>query len=114
MRSYLFHVYITTNRNKSSLYTGVTNNLPRRIIEHYLGRGKRETFTGRYHCYYLVYMEEFQFIEDAIRREKEIKGWRREKKMNLIKKTNPALTFLNEKIITDWPPKNALLRGGFR
>lgn len=56
------------------------------MTEHYLNRGKRKTFAGRFYCYCLVYWEDFQWIQDVIAREKEIKGWVREKKLELIKK----------------------------
>ncbi|GEM_PF-292159 len=88
-----YYVYITTNPSKKVLYTGVTNDLEQRIIEHYLNRGDIKTFAGRYFCYCLVYWEDFQWIEDAIAREKEIKGLVRRKKLELIKKTNPRLRF---------------------
>lgn len=86
MRHHRYFVYITTNPSKQVLYTGVTNSLSRRMTEHYLNRGKRKTFAGRFYCYCLVYWEDFQWIQDVIAREKEIKGWVREKKLELIKK----------------------------
>jgi putative endonuclease len=105
-----FYVYITTNPAKQVLYTGMTNWLDQRIVEHYLNRGKPDTFAGRYYCYCLLYWEDFNNAADAIDREKEIKGWRREKKLALIKKVNPKLSFLNKRIMSDWPPKNAQSR----
>ena len=54
-----YFVYITTNPKKTSLYTGFTNNLQRRMREHFLNRGKSKTFAGRYYCYNLVYFEEY-------------------------------------------------------
>ena len=69
-----YYVYITTNSNKDVLYTGVTNNLYMRIIEHYLKRGTKASFTGRYYCYWLVYYEEFDYINDAIARETHERG----------------------------------------
>jgi putative endonuclease len=89
MWNYNFYVYITTNPDKSTLYVCVTNNLERRLFEHHENRGNRKSFAGRYYCYNLIYFEEFADINEAIRREKEIKGWRREKKELLIAKTNP-------------------------
>jgi putative endonuclease len=103
-----YYVYITTNTTKNVLYTGVTNNLYRRIIEHYLKRGTNDCFTGRYYCYWLVYYEEFQYINDAIAREKEIKGWSRKKKEVLIVKLNPSWTFLNKQICRQWPPSKEI------
>ena len=80
-------VYILANRSRG-LYTGMGNNLERRIIEH------REElvpgFTSRYKIFRLVYFELFGDVRDAIAREKEIKGWRREKKIRLIESQNPT------------------------
>jgi putative endonuclease len=75
-----FYFYIVTNKNRTVLYCGMTNNLPARLKEHEDSQGSRKTFTGRYNCYYLVYYEGFRFVQDAIRREKEIKNWGRIKK----------------------------------
>ncbi|MEX0608161.1 MAG: GIY-YIG nuclease family protein [Balneolaceae bacterium] len=93
-----YSVYITTNSTKSTLYVGVTNDIPSRICEHGLNAGKPETFAGRYSCYFLVYYEEYKYVNDAIQREKEIKKWRREKKEKLIATSNPAKEFLNENL----------------
>ena len=106
-----YYVYILTNYQKTVLYTGVTNNLEQRIIEHYLDKGDKKTFAGKYNCFYIVYYECTQYINNAILREKEIKGWRREKKMELIRSFNPGLTFLNHKLLGEWPPSNATHRG---
>ena len=99
-----FYVYILTNLNKTVLYTGVTNHLKKRIIEHYQSRGENITFSGRYRTFYLLYFEVFRYIDKAIKREKEIKGWRREKKINLIKTKNPSMEFLNVQLFGEWPP----------
>lgn len=81
-----YYVYILTSESKT-LYTGVTNDLKRRMVEHREGvRG----FASRYKVFHLVHFEAFVDIRDAIAREKEIKGWRREKKMWLIKRNNPS------------------------
>src|SRR4029078_1124153 len=95
MRSTWYWVYILTNITRTVLYTGVTNNLKQRVIEHWLASGKNNSFTSRYHAFYLLHYECFQYINQAIAREKEIKGWTREKKMNLINELNPGLQFLN-------------------
>jgi putative endonuclease len=87
-------VYILTNRHKNVLYIGVTNNLKRRIIEH--ENGYDNGFSKKYNCNYLVYYKEFRSINIAITREKELKGWRREKKDALIRSKNPQLNFLND------------------
>ena len=77
------------------LYVGVTNSLARRVYEH--ENGLIEGFTKKYNCHYLIYYEHFTNIDLAIKREKQIKGWRREKKDALIATTNPQLQFLNQK-----------------
>ena len=89
MKFHNYYVYITTNAAKTVLYIGVTNELSRRISEHFENRGKKESFAGKYYCYKLIYWERFSDINDAILREKEIKGWRRSKKEALIKEKNP-------------------------
>ena len=68
-----YYVYITTNSSKTTLYVGITNDIPSRILEHGLNAGNPETFAGKYHCFNLLYYEEFQYVNDAIAREKEIK-----------------------------------------
>ena len=81
-----YYVYILASRSRN-LYTGVTNNLDRRIIEH--RDGLVPGFTTRYNVFRLVHFERFGDIRRAIAREKEIKGWRREKKVWLIQRDNP-------------------------
>lgn len=93
-----YFIYITTNPDKTVLYTGVTNDLKRRLFEHQENKGKSNTFAGRYYCYNLVYFEQFQFVEHAIDREKQIKKWSRKKKDFLIEKENPNWHFLNDEI----------------
>ncbi len=91
-----YYTYITTNATKNTLYVGMTNDIPSRILEHGLNAGDKKTFAGKYYCYNLIYYEEFKYVNDAIQREKEIKKWRREKKEHLIESTNPDWKFLNE------------------
>ena len=94
-----YFVYITTNKTNKILYTGVTDDLKRRLVEHEdEAKGAKQTFAGKYNCYYLVYHEFHQDINQAIAREKEIKGWSRAKKINLIKSMNPEWRFLNEEV----------------
>ena len=94
-----YFTYILTNKNKTVLYTGVTNNLKRRLNEHQEdAKGAKNTFAGKYNCYYLVYYERFQLIDHAIKREKEIKGWKRDKKEKLIEDFNSEWKFLNDKV----------------
>ena len=98
MWNYNFYVYVTTNPDKSVLYVGVTNDLSVRLYQHYENRGNKNSFAGKYYCYNLVYYEHFSHIEYAIAREKEIKKWRREKKVALIESTNSDWRFLNEEV----------------
>ena len=102
----IFSVYIVTNLRKSVLYTGMTNSLEERIVEHYLYRNIKKHFTGKYNCFYLVLYEDYKYVNDAIAREKEIKGWLRSKKIKLISDFNPEWKFLNEQLIGEWPPVN--------
>ena len=99
-----YYVYILTNPNRTVLYVGVTNDLARRLVEHYANKGKSKTFAGRYYAYSLIYYEHFQYILQAIAREKEIKKWSRQRKEALIATTNPDWTFCNDKICGEWPP----------
>lgn len=105
---YPYHIYILTSPNKKTLYTGVTNNLSARIIEHWRSRNKSKTFAGKYFCYNLIYYESFEYILDAIVREKEIKKWSRKKKDALINTLHPEWNFLNKEICGEWPPKNII------
>ena len=84
----------------------MTNDLEQRIIEHYLDRGNQKTFTGKYHVFYLLYYESSAYINNTIAREKEIKGWRRSKKIELINSFNPEWKFLNEELFEKWPPED--------
>jgi putative endonuclease len=98
MWNYNFYVYIITNPDRSVLYVGVTNDLRRRLFEHKENKGNKNTFAGKYYCFNLVYYEHFTHIEYAIKREKEIKKWRREKKDSLIITLNPEWRFLNKEV----------------
>lgn len=82
-----YYVYILTNRTNNVLYIGVTNNIGRRIFEH--KEGVIEGFTKKYKIHKLVYVEEYIDIKDAILREKRLKHWMKEWKINLISKANP-------------------------
>ena len=92
VRSY--YVYILTNASRQVMYVGVTNDLENRVAEH--RRGKGGGFTRRYRVDTLVYAEEYKYVEDAIAREKEIKGWRRSKKDALVEAVNPSWADLLE------------------
>lgn len=95
MKDHNYYVYILTNPGRTVLYVGITNNLSRRLKEHFDQKGKSKTFTGRYYCYKLLYYEHYTYALDAIEREKQIKRWRREKKEALINTSNPRWLFLN-------------------
>jgi len=90
-------VYIMTNEWKSTLYIGVTNNLLERVTQHKNGAGSN--FTNFYKCYFLVYYEEFQSIDNAIAREKQLKNWHRDWKFNLIRTINPEMKDLSWSLI---------------
>ena len=94
-----YFVYILANSFRNVIYVGVTNDLERRLFEH---KNKhlfnKNSFTSKYNCSDLIYWERFQYIDQAIEREKEIKKWRREKKFHLIKSFNPSMKTLNEEI----------------
>ncbi len=93
-----YYVYVLTNKYKTVLYTGVTNDLKARLYFHTHPDALSKHFTTRYRCYYLIFFEHFQDVNTAIQREKQIKGWSREKKELLIKEFNPDFKFLNNEI----------------
>ena len=89
-----------TNKNKTTLYIGVTSDLLSRLNEHKSNR-YLNSFTARYNLTYCIYYETFFSIEEAIAREKEIKRWRREKKEQLIAQLNPMWDDLWE-AVKEW------------
>ena len=82
-----YYVYIITNKSRYTLYAGITGNLMQRMEQHI--KGEVESFSKRYRLKYLVYYEEHDNPNDAIRREKQIKKWNREWKERLINEVNP-------------------------
>ncbi|RZT00170.1 GIY-YIG nuclease family protein [Aquimarina brevivitae] len=82
----LFYVYILTNKNHTVLYVGVTSDLKNRLKQHH--NGSKGSFTKRYKVDKLVYFESTKYINNAIKREKQIKKWNREWKINLINDIN--------------------------
>ncbi len=91
-----YYVYFTTNKNNNVIYVGVTGNLLQRIYQH-----KNKIFAGftkKYNVDKLVYYEIYNNIEDAIRREKQLKNWHREWKMRLIEEHNPEFNDLYDNI----------------
>ncbi|WP_300437072.1 GIY-YIG nuclease family protein [Christiangramia sp.] len=93
-----YYVYILSNKHKTVLYIGVTNNLENRLYQHKNPEANSKAFTAKYNCFYLIYYELFFDIDTAIQREKIIKGWSRQKKDDLITNFNPSWNFLNDRI----------------
>ena len=89
-----YYIYILTNKTKTVLYTGLTNHLKIRLEQHKDSLNPN-SFTAKHNVHFLIYYEKFTWIQLAIAREKEIKGWKREKKIELIKTINPEFKFLN-------------------
>ena len=92
-RAKQYYVYIMTN-SSGTLYTGMTNDLERRVYEH--KHKLVEGFTKKYRLFRLVYFEETQSVRAAIEREKQIKGWSRKKKIALIESDNPCWSDLSQ------------------
>lgn len=90
------YIYIISNYNRTVLYIGVTGNLEDRMLRHKVGEGSK--FASRYKCEDLLYYEGFSDMTQAISREKQLKRWRREWKLNLIKEGNPDL----KDLACDW------------
>ncbi len=91
MKQYFFYIMSSLT---GTLYVGMTNNLARRVYQH---KAKEiEGFTRRYNIDRLVYFEQFSDVRDAIAREKSVKKWRRNKKIELIKSMNPTWKDLSE------------------
>ena len=84
-----YYVYIVSNKNRTVLYIGYTDNLKRRITQHENGSGA--VFTKQYNATELIYFEKFNKIKIAKDREKQLKNWHKEWKWNLIKESNPNL-----------------------
>ena len=92
-KDYIYFVYIVSS-NSGTLYIGITNDIERRMREH--KSGEFEGFASKYGCTRLVYYERYDQVLRAISREKQLKGWRREKKIALIEKPNPRWEDLAE------------------
>ncbi len=91
-----YYIYILASKKNGTLYIGVTNDLERRVLEH--KQKINEGFTSKYEVTRLVYFESFQYINDAILREKRLKQWNRQWKINLIEEENKEWNDLSE----DW------------
>ncbi len=92
----MYYVYILTNNGDRVMYIGVTNDLARRVWEH--KNELNDGFTKRYHAHKLVYFEKYSSVDEAILREKQLKGWTREKKNILVKTNNPSFEDLSSKL----------------
>ena len=91
-----YYLYLLTNKKNGTLYIGVTNNLERRLFEH---KNKLvDGFTKRYNLNKLIYFETYQFVNDAIKRERNMKKWKRQWKIDLIERDNPNWKDLSK----DW------------
>ena len=90
-----YFIYILANKKNGTLYMGVTNSIERRIEEHKI-KLNPECFTAKYNVSVLVYYETFQYIDDAIQREKQLKKWNRQWKINLIEEENKEWKDLSE------------------
>lgn len=86
------YTYIMSNKNRTVLYIGVTNDLFTRVLQHREGKGSK--FTAQYNCHDLIYYEVHHRITDAIDREKQLKRWHKEWKWNLVREHNPELNDL--------------------
>ena len=91
-----YYLYLLTNKRNGTLYIGVTNNLERRLFEH--KKKLIEGFTKRYNLNKLIYFETYQFVNDAIKRERNMKKWKRQWKIDLIERDNPNWKDLSK----DW------------
>lgn len=86
-REHCYAVYIMTNQKHGTLYVGMTNDLPRRVLEHQ--QGMVDGFTRKYRLQRLVYAEQYQWVQEAIAREKQLKHWKRAWKLKLVDDMNP-------------------------
>ena len=96
MKMKTYYIYILASKRNGTLYIGVTSNLIKRIYEH--KNSLIEGFTKRYYVHKLVYYEETDSIYSAIKREKQLKKWKREWKLDLIEKNNPDWLDLYDKL----------------
>ena len=95
----IYYIYILASKRNGTLYTGVTNDLMRRVFEHKNDFVKG--FTKKYGVHTLVYFEQCDDYDSSLQREKQIKEWRRKWKLELIEKENPEWNDLYEKLLSD-------------
>jgi len=99
------YFYMMISSSRRALYAGVTARFRSRVFEH--KNDLIEGFSSKYKCHRLVYFERFERVVDAIAREKEVKGWRREKKNKLVESMNPTW----KDLAADWYPETLLFQG---
>ena len=92
-----YYVYLLSNKKSTVIYTGMTNDLVRRVYQH--KQGQSESFTQRYRVNRLVYFESFADVRDALEREKQLKAGSRQKKLDLINSTNPEWRDLYDELL---------------
>ena len=93
-----YYVYIITNKYRSTFYIGMTNNLKIRLQQHKNNiETNNKTFASTYNIEFLLNYEKFTWVQEAIAREKELKKWKRDKKLALIRDFNPKFEFLNSR-----------------
>jgi len=88
MREYHFYIYVMQSASRRALYIGMTNDLRKRVYQH--RNHATDGFTDDYNATRLVYWESFEDVGNAIEREKQLKGWRRKKKLRLVERMNPG------------------------
>ena len=87
-----YYTYILSNKNRTVLYVGYTENIKTRLIQHKNGKGS--VFTKKYNVFDLIHLEKFEMKKEAKQREKQLKNWHKEWKWNLVKENNPELKTL--------------------
>ena len=95
MKDHTYYVYILSNPKRTVLYIGITSSLVRRLDQHIEQKKKKNSFASKYNCGDIIYFEVFQYVNDAIAREKQLKKWSRAKKDKLINANNPDWKCLN-------------------
>ncbi|MGN8545835.1 GIY-YIG nuclease family protein [Bradyrhizobium sp. 13971] len=93
----MYYVYILASRRHGTLYIGVTNSVQTRLEQHKVGKGS--SFVKRYGVYRLVHVESYQLAEEAITREKQLKRWKRDWKIELIERENPEWRDLSDLLV---------------
>ncbi|MFQ3457503.1 GIY-YIG nuclease family protein [Bradyrhizobium sp. UFLA01-814] len=93
----MYYVYILASRRHGTLYVGVTNSVQTRLEQHKAGKGS--SFVKRYGVYRLVHVESYQLAEEAITREKQLKKWKRDWKIELIERENPEWRDLSDLLV---------------